>query len=109
MAAFLCVVDAAEQRTEISNGRPDRNGRFVFVTRNIAPDQRPIGSFFQYSTQHGVRRLALPAIAQPGAICFSPDGGTMYFADTARNGLFAVTYDSERAATRRNIYGITKT
>lgn len=94
----LCVVDAAEPRTVIGDGRTDRSGRFVFGTRNIGADQRPIGSFFQYSAEYGVRRLALPAVVSAGAICFSADGKTLYFADAAHGILHAANYDSDLAS-----------
>lgn len=97
-ATALCVVDAAEPRTVIGDGRTDRSGRFVFGARNIGADQRPIGSFFQYSAQHGVRRLALPAVVSASAICFSADGRTLYFADAAHGILHAANYDSDRAS-----------
>ena len=100
-ATVLCAVDAAEPRTIIGDGRTDRSGRFVFGTRNIGADQRPIGSFFQYSAEHGLRRLALPAVASASAVCFSADGATLYFADAAHGILHAADYDSELASVGR--------
>ncbi|WP_177196618.1 SMP-30/gluconolactonase/LRE family protein [Duganella sp. CF517] len=100
-ATVLCVVDAAEPRTAIGDGRTDRSGRFVFGTRNIGADQRPIGSFYQYSADHGVRRLALPTVVSASAICFSADGRTLYFADAAHGVLHAADYDSELASVGR--------
>jgi L-arabinonolactonase len=96
-AQVLITIDAAEPRTSISDGCADRDGNFVFGTANTAQDQRPIGSFYQYSQRHGLRRLALPAVVKAAAIAFSPDGRRMYFADAARGALMQCDYDAERA------------
>jgi L-arabinonolactonase len=94
---LLTTIDAAEPRTSISDGRTDRAGNFVFGTANTAPDRRPIGSFYQYSRQHGVRRLALPVVVVASSICFSVDGSRMYFGDAVRGDLLQCRYDAARA------------
>jgi L-arabinonolactonase len=96
-AQVLITIDAAEPRTSISDGCTDRSGHFVFGTANMAQDRRPIGSFYQYSHQRGLRRLALPVVVTAGSIAFSPDGKRMYFADTARGAIMQCDYDAERA------------
>lgn len=93
----LAPVDAAEPRTRINDGRTDRSGRFVFGTLNEAREKRAIGSFYQYSLQHGLRRLALPAVAIANSICFSLDGRTMYFCDTLTQRIQQCDYDSDSA------------
>ncbi len=96
-AQVLVTVDAAEPRTSVSDGCTDRHGNFVFGTANTGQDRRPIGSFYQYSQRHGLRRLALPAVVSASAIAFSPDGRRMVFADAAHGGLMQCDYDPERA------------
>ncbi|MTV39167.1 SMP-30/gluconolactonase/LRE family protein [Duganella radicis] len=96
-AQVLITIDAAEPRTSISDGCTDRDGNFVFGTANTAQDQRPIGSFYQYSQRHGLRRLALPAVVSAASIAFSPDGRRMLFADAARGPIMQCDYDAERA------------
>jgi L-arabinonolactonase len=98
-SATLCAVDPAEPRTSIHEGRTDRRGFFVFGTRNDGADGRPIASFYQYSLQHGLRRLALPAVSVATSICFSVDGRRMYFADGAKPSILQCDYDSETAGT----------
>jgi len=93
----LCGVDALEPRTRINDGRCDRAGNFVFGTLNEAPEKRPIGSFYQCSTRHGLRRLALPAVAIANSVCFSIDGRTMYFCDTLSRSIQQCDYDAETA------------
>jgi L-arabinonolactonase len=93
----LVPVEAAEWRTRINDGRTDRQGRFVFGTFNQSPERRPICGFYQFSRGHGLRRLALPAVAIANSICFSPDGRTMYFTDTAQGRILQCDYDGEAA------------
>jgi sugar lactone lactonase YvrE len=96
-AQVLVTVDAAEPRTAISDGCTDRAGNFVFGTANTASDQRPIGSFYQYSSQYGLRRLALPVVVRAAGIAFSGDGKTMYCADGASGRIVRCSYDAGRA------------
>ena len=49
-------VEPGIRRTRINDGRTDRAGNFVFGTFNEAEDG-PGGSFYQYSSRHGLRRL----------------------------------------------------
>jgi L-arabinonolactonase len=93
----LAAVDAAESRTRINDGRTDRRGFFVFGTMNESREKRPIASFYQYSLQHGLRRLALPAVAIANSICFSLDGRTMYFCDSLTRRIQQCDYDADSA------------
>jgi L-arabinonolactonase len=93
-------VDAAESRTRINDGRTDRSGNFVFGTINEDRERRPrstIASFYQFSLRHGLRRLALPAVAIANSICFSLDGRTMYFCDTLTQRIQQCDYDADSA------------
>lgn len=93
----LVAVDASEPRTRVNDGRCDRSGNLVFGTLNEAPERRPIGSFYQYSARHGLRRLALPAVAIANSVCFSLDGRTLYFCDTLSRLIQQCDYDAESA------------
>lgn len=97
----VAAVDPAEARTRINDGRTDRAGNFVFGTMNEAQEKRPVASFYQYSMQHGLRRLALPAVAIANSICFSPDGLTMYFTDTLTRKIMQCDYESATAQVSR--------
>ncbi len=98
LAATLLVpleVDLPSTRT--NDGRTDRAGNFVFGTLNEDPARAPIGSFYQYSRRHGLRRLALGGVAIPNSICFSPDGRTMYYCDSLSGRILQCRYDAESA------------
>ena len=93
------AVDPAEPRTAISDGDTDRAGNFVFGTAidGVTPATPAIGSFYQYSLRHGLRRLALPTASVANSICFSPDGGTMYFSDAATRRILQCDYNAGAA------------
>ena len=94
----LVPVEAALPHTRINDGRTDRSGFFVFGTMNEAAEEKQaIGSFYQYSMPHGLRRLALPTVAIANSICFSLDGGTMYFCDTLTRVIQQCDYDARSA------------
>lgn len=93
----VAAVDPAEARTRISDGCADRHGNFVLGTANLHPEAPPIGSFYQYSRRHGLRRLALPTVANAHSIGFSADGRTLYFASGDGRDILETTYDPARA------------
>jgi len=93
----LVPVEDSVPSTRVNDGRTDRSGNFVFGTLNEAEDKQPVGSFYQFSAKRGLRRLALPSVAIPNSICFSPDGRTMYFCDSLDRIIHQCDYDPEQA------------
>ena len=89
-------VEPGLPRTRINDGRTDRAGNFVFGTFNEAEDG-PAGSFYQYSSRHGLRRLDLGGVVIPNSICFSLDGRTMYFCDSPQARIRQCDYDAASA------------
>jgi sugar lactone lactonase YvrE len=96
--APLSDVEADQPSTRLNDGRTDRAGNFVFGTMNQDDGHPATGSFYQWSTASGLRRLDLPRIGIANSICFSPDGGTMYFCDSPRQRIMACRYDAGSAA-----------
>lgn len=92
----VVAVEPHIPRTRINDGRTDRAGNFVFGTFNEAEDG-PGGSFYQYSSSHGLRRLDLGGVVIPNSICFSLDGRTMYFCDSPRARIRQCDYDAGSA------------
>jgi L-arabinonolactonase len=83
--------------TRINDGRTDRAGNLVFGTMNEDRGRQKTGSFYQFSARHGLRRLALPSVAIPNSICFSPDGRTMYFCDSVDRRIMQCAYEADAA------------
>lgn len=90
-------VEPGCSETRVNDGRSDRHGNFVFGTKSERADQAPIGSFYQYSARYGLRRLALPGVSIPNSICFSPDGGILYYCDSSQPRILCCDYDAQAA------------
>ena len=90
-------IEAPLTRTRINDGRTDRAGNFVFGTM-VEEEQHPaLGSFYQYSSRLGLRRLDVGGVGIPNSICFSLDGRTMYFCDSPTGLIRQCEYDAASA------------
>jgi len=78
--------------TRLNDGRCDRQGRFVFGTFNEVEPRLPIGSFYRLGADLTLERLPLPHVAIANSICFSPDGATMYYADSPQKAIRRCDY-----------------
>lgn len=78
--------------TRANDGRCDRAGNLVFGTLNERGPEK-IASFWRYTREGNLQRLALPKVAISNSICFSPDGETMYFTDSPTAQIMACDYD----------------
>jgi sugar lactone lactonase YvrE len=64
----------------------------------------PVGSLYRFDAGFECTKLR-NAIIIPNSLAFSPDGRTMYFADTNRNTIWAYDYDpASGAATRERVF-----
>jgi sugar lactone lactonase YvrE len=97
-AAKIADVEPDLKTTRVNDGRADRSGNVVFGTLDEQSPRTPIGSFYQYSAAHGLRRLDLPNCRVSNSICFSPDGRTIYFTDTPTNVIRCGDYEAGTAA-----------
>ena len=77
----------------INDGRCDRQGRFVFGMFNNR--EEPIGLFYRVHANMWVERLPLPPVGVANSIAFSPDGGTMYYADSPARTIWRVAYGAD--------------
>jgi L-arabinonolactonase len=81
--------------TRVNDGRCDRQGRFVFGTKDEGATLQPIGGFYRLNLDGSLERLALPAPAISNSIAFSPDGATMYFCDSPTREILACDYGAD--------------
>ncbi|MDP9770769.1 SMP-30/gluconolactonase/LRE family protein [Kosakonia cowanii] len=81
--------------TRIGDGRCDRTGNFVFGTMD---DGFPVNVFGKFHRLNAAtlttETLALPDVAIPNSICFSPDGGTLYYCDSMQGRIMCCDYPS---------------
>ena len=82
--------------TRLNDGRTDRAGRFVAGGMDEANGQ-PVSSVWRVNADRSATRL-FDGVACANATCFSPDGRTMYFADSPRRTIEAIAYDPETGA-----------
>jgi len=95
----ICDVEAHLPTTRLNDGRTDRQGRFVFGVFNQAEDPKhPIGGFYRLNLDLSLERLPLGDVAIANSICFSPDGRTMYYADSATREIRCCDYDVQTGA-----------
>jgi sugar lactone lactonase YvrE len=89
-----------------NDGRCDRAGRFwVGTMSDVKRD--PVGSLYRLDADFQCAKLR-NAIIIPNSLAFSPDGRTMYFADTNRHIIWAYDYDpASGAATRERVFADT--
>jgi L-arabinonolactonase len=89
----ICDVEAHLPGTRLNDGRCDRQGRFVFGVFNQARDPKhPIGGFYRLNRDLSLERLPLGGVAIANSICFSPDGRTMYYCDSATREIRCCDY-----------------
>lgn len=74
-----------------NDGRCDRQGRFIAGTMPES-NREPTGSLYRFDPDGHCSKL-LGDISVPNSLAFSPDGRTLYFADTHRNRIWAFDYD----------------
>jgi len=86
-----------EAGLRFNDGRCDRAGRFWVGTLQD-PDHPPRGVLYCIEAD-GRARAMKSAIRVPNSIAWSPDGRTMYFADSPRHKIWAYDYDAETGGT----------
>jgi L-arabinonolactonase len=88
-------IEADIPTTRLNDGRVDRQGRFVFGMFNQAENPKlPVGGFYRLNHDLTVEKLPLGGVAIANSICFSPDGATMYYADSATREIRCCDYDA---------------
>ena len=89
-----------------NDGRCDRAGRFWAGTMSDV-NRDPVGSLYRFDAGFKWEKLR-NAVIIPNSLAFSPDGRTMYFADTNRHTIWAYDYDpASGAAMRERVFADT--
>jgi L-arabinonolactonase len=87
----LFKLDPPDPLVRFNDGKVDRQGRFVCGTMGVQAD--PLGELYRVSGKGAAQMLA-NGIRIANALCFSPDGETMYFADSLDRSVRAYRYGS---------------
>ena len=90
-----------EAGTRWNDGRCDRKGRFLIGSSCEKADGPALASLWQF-TKKMKRRQLVTGLRVSNALCFSPDGTVMYFADSMEACIWAFDYDEDSGnASRR--------
>jgi len=84
--------EAGEERTRFNDGKVDRRGRFLAGSMDMPGMNAFRGALYRLDPDLSVTRLRA-GIGISNGPCFSPDGGTFYFADSVRRTIWAHDYD----------------
>lgn len=90
----LAEVDLQDIHHRFNDGRCDTAGRFwVGTMHNIT--RGPEGRMFRFEAATGLQEYPqlAPGLRIPNSLAFSPDGRTMYFADSLDHTIRAFAYD----------------
>ncbi|SEJ71766.1 SMP-30/gluconolactonase/LRE family protein [Paraburkholderia diazotrophica] len=99
------IVDVeAGMNTRVNDGRCDREGRFVFGTKDEASPVQPVGGFYRLNHDLSLERLPLPSPAISNSIAFSPDGATMYFCDSPTREIRACDYHADGRVSNERLF-----
>jgi sugar lactone lactonase YvrE len=82
--------------TRFNDGKCDRQGRF-WVGSMFEPRTQAAAAFYRLDPDRRVRRV-IEGITLANGLAFSPDGRTIYFADTPTRTVFAARYDTRAGA-----------
>jgi L-arabinonolactonase len=83
----------ADPRVRFNDGKVDQDGRFLCGSMGIHAD--PLGQLWRIDAQ-GRSGIIAGQIRISNALCFSPDGRTMYFADSLERAIRAYPYGPGR-------------
>lgn len=88
----ILPLEAGNAATRSNDGRADPFGGFWIGTMGL--DAAP-GAGALYRFYRGALETVIPEMTIPNAICFAPDGGRAYYADTARQQIMMLPLDAE--------------
>ncbi len=88
----LASIEADTPATRSNDGRTDRQGGFWISTTGKSGEP---GAGAIYRWYHGEVRRLVENISIPNAICFSPDGHSAYYADTALAKVWTQPLDAQ--------------
>ncbi|UWR35813.1 SMP-30/gluconolactonase/LRE family protein (plasmid) [Sulfitobacter sp. W027] len=92
---LLGGVEDAPEAMRLNDGKLDRQGRFVCI--GMGRGGEAIGNLHSFGLSTD-RVLAKTGVMIGNGVCFSPDGGTLYFSDTRARTSYAAQYDIETGA-----------
>jgi sugar lactone lactonase YvrE len=104
---FIAAPEAAATARRFNDGRCDPHGRFWVGAMSTV--RREASAVLYCLEADGTCRKVLAGVTIPNGLAWSPDGRTMYFADTQGAAIYAFDYDPvEGNATNRRLFASTE-
>lgn len=97
--SFISHPEKHEPQARLNDGKVDREGRFVVGSMDMGEEAK-IGSMYRFSADLGLETLAAGFAISNGP-CWSPDGATMYFADSAARAIYSYKYSRDGVRDRK--------
>lgn len=91
----IAQLDNPDARMRLNDGKMDRQGRYICGGMGLHAD--PIGALHRLTAPNRLEQLA-DGIRISNAICFSPKGDRMYFADSMAQAIMVHDYDPDGEA-----------
>jgi sugar lactone lactonase YvrE len=98
--AQVLDLSESENGNRLNDGRCDPDGRFWVGSMPIDAGRKATGSLYRIDAPAVCTRV-LGDVMLPNSLCWSPDGGTMYFAETILRVTFAFDFDNGTISNRR--------
>jgi len=91
----FALLGLGNPNVRLNDGKTDRQGRFLAGTMHLhrAEGEAVMGGLFRLEPG-GTTTLLVDGIATSNGPCFSPDGRTLYFADSSQQTIWAFDYDT---------------
>jgi L-arabinonolactonase len=101
--APFALFDPPDPAVQLADGKVDRAGRFVFGSSHRQAKE-PMGGLYSLGADRKIAQLDDGIVLGNGP-CFSPDGRTLYHADSMRQTIYAYDYDlATGAASSRRVF-----
>jgi L-arabinonolactonase len=102
--APFALFDPPDPAIQLADGKVDRAGRFVFGTSHRQAKEA-VGGLYSLDADGTIAQLDDGIVLGNGP-CFSPDGRTLYHADSMRQTIYAYDYDlaTGAASNRRKFF-----
>ena len=102
-ATVLAEPEAGRAEVCFNDGKVDRQGRFVAGSMHV-DEAEPVGALYRLDADLACTKLDDGFTCSNGP-CWSPDGGTLYVADSNAEAIFAYDYDTATgAAAHRRVF-----
>jgi sugar lactone lactonase YvrE len=95
-ARLLALSGVDHDDVRFNDGKVDRQGRFLAGTMHadVPAGTEPLGGLYRLDAD-GTATLVVRDIMTANGPCFSPDGRTLYCADSSRQVIWAFDYDTQ--------------